>query len=81
MGVIMQVYKVGDKEYRVICAVHNEIIVMISELDIDEKTKNTIHRLLNIANSMAVNMENALERKKDFGIGLFGFNNEDEDDS
>lgn len=75
----MKVYKVDDKEYRVICSVHNEIIRMISELDINDKTKNTIHRLLNIANSMAMNMENALERKRDIGIGMFGFKEEDEE--
>jgi hypothetical protein len=75
----MQIYKVGDKEYRVICAVHNAIKDIVSGLDINEEIKDDIYLLINVANDMAVNMENALERHRDFGIGLFGFKEEDDD--
>lgn len=75
----MKIYKVHDKEYRVICSVHNEISRIVGTLEIDKNTKEYILELISVANDMAVNMENALERKRDFGIGLFGFEDKDEE--
>lgn len=74
----MQTYKVKDKEYQVICAVHRAVKDIIETLNIDKEMKDDIISLIDVANDMAINMENSLERKRDFGIGLFGFNEDDE---
>lgn len=74
----MQTYKVKDKEYQVICAVHKAVKDIIETLDIDKEIKDDIITLIDVANDMAINMENALERKRDYGIGLFGFGDTDE---
>ncbi|MEN6292516.1 MAG: hypothetical protein ABFD07_10955 [Methanobacterium sp.] len=75
----MQTYKFKDKEYRVICAVHRAVKDIIETLDIDKEIKNDIISLVDIANDMAINMEHALERKRDFGIGLFSFPEEEDE--
>lgn len=75
----MKTYNVMGVEYRVICAVHNEIIHKVGTLEIDNDTKEHILDLVSVANQMAVNMENALERKREFGIGLFAFPEEEDD--
>ncbi len=75
----MKTYFVRGKDYRVICAVHNEIIYKVGTLGIDNDTKEHILELVSVANSMAVNMEHALERKRDFGIGLFSFPEEEDE--
>ena len=75
----MQVYKVGDKEYRVICSVHRAIKEIVTDLNIDKEMKDSIYTLLDIANDMAVNMENAIERKKEFNMGIFGFKDDEND--
>jgi len=64
----MKTYFVRGKDYRVICAVHNEIIYKVGTLGIDNDTKEHILELVSVANSMAVNMEHALERKRDFEL-------------
>ncbi len=76
----METYVVRGEEYRVICGVHNKIIQLVSNSNADEDTKKYIIELVDVANKMAVSMENALERKRDFGIGLFGFHEEDNND-
>ena len=75
----MKTYIVRGQEYRVICAVHNEIIYRVGTLEIDNYTKEHILELVSVANQMAVNMEHALERKRDFGIGLFSFPEEEDE--
>jgi hypothetical protein len=46
----------------------------------NEDTKKHVLELIDVANQMAINMENALERKREFGIGLFSFDSEDNDE-
>jgi hypothetical protein len=76
----MDTYIIREEEYRVICSVHNKIRYLIINSDMNEDTKKHVLELIDVANQMAINMENALERKREFGIGLFSFDSEDNDE-
>ena len=69
----MEIYVVRGEEYRVICGVHNKIRYLVLNSDMNDDTKKHIFELIDVANDMARNMENALERKRDFGIGMFDY--------
>jgi len=74
----MEIYVVRGEEYRVICGVHNKIRYLVLNSDMNDDTKEYIFELIDVANDMARNMENALERKRDFGIGMFGYMENDD---
>lgn len=76
----METYVVRGEEHRVICGVHNRIRYLVLNSDMDDNTKKHIFELVDVANEMARNMENSLERNRDFGIGMFDYymGNDDE---
>ena len=60
----MKIYNVMGKEYQTICSVHGALRNLISDLNVHLDLKHEMLTLVDVANQMAVSMEEGLNRNR-----------------